>query len=285
MSTLQAVSTADIHGYSTGEIARMAGLGKGQVRAFVRDGLLEPRRHGGGAYRFSFTDLVLLRKARELIDQRISGRRVRRALRRLRRQVSPRALGGVRLRAEGRRIVACKGDERWEPETGQQVLDFEGAKPSTGPSAPVPFVRPQAPDPALEEADDWHARALELESENPEAAVEALLRAIGKVPDHAEAHLDLGRILHEHGDPEAAEPHYRRTLKLRPDDMVAAYNLGVALQDLGRHEDAVEIYREALRIDPTCADAHYNLAGIFESQGNELGALKHFKAYRQLTRS
>ena len=69
MSTLQAVSTADIHGYSTGEIARMAGLGPGQVRAFVRDGLLEPRRQGQGPYRFSFTDLVLLRKARELFAQ------------------------------------------------------------------------------------------------------------------------------------------------------------------------------------------------------------------------
>lgn len=276
-----------IAGYSTHEVARLLGLTPSQVRAFVRDGLLEPQRGARGAFRFSFHDLLLLKKARRLLTARISSHRVHRALRRLRRQLRGENLPTVELSAVGRRIVARRDGELWEPETGQRRLDFAVARPA--PSAavsetPVPFVRPERPRPEELEADAWYSRGRELEEDAPERALEAYRRAVELDPEHADAHLDLGRLLHEGDDSEGAEPHYRRAMALRPDDMVAAFNLGVALQDLERPEEAIAAYHQALEADPRCADAHYNLSGLYEGQGNELGALRHLKSYRALTR-
>ncbi|MBV8199273.1 MAG: tetratricopeptide repeat protein [Acidobacteria bacterium] len=134
-------------------------------------------------------------------------------------------------------------------------------------------------------AADCYELAVALEADDPAAAEAAYRQALAIDPDLADAHLNLGRLLHEGGDPAAAEAHYRKALAVDPDDALAAYNLGVALQDQRRPREAAEAYEQALGLDPTLADAHFNLSGVYEQLGEKTAAFRHPRTCRSLTGS
>jgi DNA-binding transcriptional MerR regulator len=277
-------------GYTAREVTRMLGLPPSRVRAFVRAGLLAPERGARGEYRFTFQDLVLLRTARRLIEAEVPPRRVHGALQSLRaRMRDGRPLAGVHVRADGKRVVVREDGALWRPESGQAVFDFDvGAAAREVASLDDPATRRRrggtggaAHDDA--DAETWYRRGYDLEDESPDEARAAYLRVLALAPAHAEAHVNLGRLLHDAGDLAGAERHYRAGLAAAPDDVVAAFNLGVALEDLGRLDEAVAAYEGALAVDAGCADAHYNLARLHERLGRKAAALRHLSAYRQLT--
>ena len=144
---------------------------------------------------------------------------------------------------------------------------------------------------AVEEARDqegttaaqWFELACELEMSSVGEAMDAYERTLQLDPHHADAHVNLGRLLHEQGSTAAAEKHYRAAFESDREHETAAFNLGVALEDLGRIDDAISAYDTAIALDPENADAHYNLAGIYEQRGDKQAALRHLKAYRALT--
>jgi class 3 adenylate cyclase len=121
-----------------------------------------------------------------------------------------------------------------------------------------------------------------FEDEEPAAARAHYRRALELSPGHADAHVNLGRLLHEAGETGLAADHYEAALRARPDDAIAAFNLGVALEDLGRREEAIDAYEQAVAADPSCADAHYNASRLYESAGRGAPALRHLRAYRAL---
>ncbi len=272
-------------GYGTRDVANVLGLSPSQVRSFVRAGLLAPGRGPRGQYRFSFPDLVLLRAACGLAEARIPQRRIRRALRRLARErPRGRGLSDLAIAAEGGRIVVRDDVSCWDPQSGQTFLDFEPSAPAA-PVATLPRAEPRTERleaPSL--ADAWHRAAEELESESPEEARTAYEKAIELDGTHADAHVNLGRLMHEAGDIEGALAHYRAALASRSDDATAAFNLGVALEDLGNLREALAAYDRASGIDPEDADAHFNAANLAERLGDTAAALEHWKNYRRLTR-
>lgn len=269
-------------GYGAREVSRMLGLTVGQVRAWVRSGLVEPERGPRGELRFSPQDLHVLRAARGLAGTRIGPRRIERALSKLREQVAAaESIGDLEIRAEGRRIVVTDGSACWQPESGQMLMEFEA---KVGRCVPFPQHSPPAGRGA-QTASDWYQRGCEIEESDPEAAREAYAKALSFDPSHADAHVNLGRLLHEAGDPGAAEEHYQSALASRPDDVTAAFNLGVALEDLGRDLEAIDAYEKAVSLDPRHSDAHFNLAGACERAGRPAAAIRHLKAYRSLVRS
>jgi tetratricopeptide (TPR) repeat protein len=267
--------------YSTGDVARILELTPRQVRAGVRAGVLEPERGPRGEYRFSVQDLVFLKASRGLFAARIPARRVRGTLQRLREQLAKgRRPTGLSIAVEGRRIVVSDGEARWQPESGQILLDFGVADPGHGAAAAAGEESgDQTPS-----AEECYRRGCELEAGAPKEASEAYRSALALDPEHADTHVNLGRLLHESGDPAAAEEHYRRALEARPADPTAAFNLGVALEDLGRPGDALAAYENAIRLDPGNADAHYNAANLCERLGRQADALRHLKTCRNLAR-
>jgi tetratricopeptide (TPR) repeat protein len=279
-------------GYSTSEVAKILGLSPAQVRGYVRAGFLSPERDEDGNMRFSFPDLAFLRTARGLMSSRVPPRRIKRALERLREQLpDDRPLNEVRIATEGSRIVVEDAAGRWQPESGQAVFDFDGAGRGIT-DAPPPNVAHRSFDRARRghgagdapTAEDWFELGCELEGEDAKRAREAYDEALALDPDHASAHVNLGRLLHEAGDPASAEPHYSRALEVRPEDATAAYNLGVALEDLGKLPEALLAYQKAVRLEPANADAHYNAASLAERLGRSAEAVRHLAAYRKLTR-
>ena len=258
------------------------------MRAAVVAGWLEPEKGPGGELRFSFQDLVSLKAARGVFQARLPARRVRETLTKLRDQLAEEGrLSAVRLSVDGTRIVASDGRERWQPESGQILFDFgrAGTSPAARASASQDFPGPrgEVPRGALS-AEEWYRRGCELEAEHSAKSIEAYREALALDPDHADAHINLGRLLHEAGDAASAEDHYRRALAARPQDATAAFNLGVSLEDLGRGADALAAYEKAVALDPANADAHWNAANLCENLGRIAEALRHLKEYRSLTR-
>ena len=266
-------------GYSTKDVAALLGLSAGQVRSYVRAGFLAPRQGPRGEYYFSFQDVVLLRTAKGLLAARVPQRRIRLALQNLREQLPEgRALTGVRISAQGHHVVVRDGRDLWNPESGQALFDFELAELAREAST-LPLRTPAR----AETAEAWFERGSDLEYDDaPEAAMAAYRRALELDANLPDAHLNLGRLLHERGETARAESHYRQALAARPGDATAAFNLGVALQDLGRLRDAARAYETALGSEPGYADAHYNLAGVYEKLGEKEAAFRHLSAYRRL---
>ena len=272
-------------GYTTEEVARLLGLSPTQIRSYSRAGFLSPARGARGDLRFSFQDLVLLRAAKGLMAARIPAARIRRALRRLKQELPRgRALSELRITAEGHRVMARDGALTWIPDSGQLVLDFDVA---TLAQRAAPLARRQAAAARrLEEdfdADEWFALGLELEVSAPEDARDAYRRALELDPHHADAHVNLGRLLQEAGRPADAEAQYRAVLADQPDHPTAWYNLGIALEDVRRPAEAIKAYERAIAADRRLADAYFNLARLYEQAGKRAAALRHLSKYRLLT--
>ncbi len=265
--------------YTTKDVARILGMTVAQVREFA------PRRRTRGELRFTFQDLVVLRTAKGLVAARIPATRIRRALLKLRADLPRgRSLAELRITAEGARILVSDGESTWSPESGQTQLDFAVSDLVTR-AAPVARRAAKVARESAEDhsATDWYEMGLELEAVEPDEARDAYRRALELDAHHADAHVNLGRLLHEDGRAAEAEGHYRQALAAEPEHATAAFNLGIALEDLRRPVDAVDAYRTALAADPRLADAHYNLARLYEKQGKKAAALRHWSAYRRIT--
>lgn len=276
-------------GYSTREVSEIVGLTPRQIRGYARSGLLSPRRDEADHYLFSFQDIVVLRTARELRDADVSPRKIRRSLERLQEQLPRgRPLTAVSISAAGEQVVVRDRDAVWEPETGQTHFDFDVAELA---SAVAPLAREaadehlgeEAPPPDDVDADEWYDLGLDLEAVAPQRASQAYRRAIALDPGHAEAHLNLGRLLHEQGQLREAEVHYRQALAADPESPLAAYNLGVVLEDRGWSFEAARTYERAIGLDPEYAEAHFNLARLHERAGRKEDAVRHLSAYKRLT--
>ena len=272
-------------GYTVADVAQLLKLAPAQVRAFARDGFLSPERGPRGDFRFSFQDLVVLRAAKDLAAARIPARRIRRTLKRLHQELPRgRSLAELRITAEGERIVVRDGETAWNPDSGQVVIDFQ-VRDLAMRAAPIARRTARAAQAAAADydADGWYELGLELEAVAPQEARDAYRRALELDPHHADAHVNLGRLLQEEDLIEEAETHYRAALAESPAHATAWFDLGTALEDLRRAGDAVDAYRRAILADRRLADAHFNLARLYEKAGKKAAALRHLGIYQRLT--
>jgi tetratricopeptide (TPR) repeat protein len=272
--------------YSTRDVARLLGLSEPQVRSQARAGFLTPDRGPRNGYRFSFQDLVLLRTARELAQAQVPAGRIRNALQGLARQLPVgRSLSELRITADGHRVMVRDEGTAWNPESGQLQIDFAISELSgrAGPLARKLFRSAGRASEGLSAA-EWFNLGIDLEAAAPEEARSAYVRALELDPNLAEAHVNLGRMLQLAGRTAEAADHYRRSLKAGGSEPTAAFNLGTALEELGQWEDAMEAYCRALRDDSEFADAHFNLARLYEQAGRRPAAIRHLRAYQQLSK-
>jgi len=252
-----------------------------KILAWTRAGLLSPQRGEGGSYVYSFQDLVLLRSARELLVADVPARKVRAALEALRAQLpSGRPLSAVHISALGDRILVKDDQQTWEPNSGQMLLDLSASTPDA--SAETTFA---VLDETVGSADEWYNTALDLEATDPERAMASYANALAIDPQHADAHLNLGRLMHDAGRLDEAERHYRAAAAADHESARAHFNLGVLAEDRGRVKEALAAYREALLHDERLAPAHFNLSRLLEARGEEASAIAHLVTYKRLISS
>jgi tetratricopeptide (TPR) repeat protein len=270
-------------GFSTREAARIIGLSETRLRSWVRSGLISPQRGPRRRLHFTFQDLVVLRASKGLVEEEIPALKVRRILHALRRQLPPgRALAGLSVYVDGDRVVVWDGRARWQPDSGQFLLNFDTAS-LLKQSSRRPAITPPRRGLRLS-ASQWYDLAAELEATSPDEALAAYRQALSLDPTLGVAHVNLGQLVHARANFREAEMHYREALCIDPDDAIAAFNLGVVLEDTGRPSEAERAYKRALTHDPAFSDVHYNLAVLYESRGRKREALRHLSTYKRLTR-
>jgi tetratricopeptide (TPR) repeat protein len=266
--------------YSVADLRRILRLDGSQLRACLRAALLPPPRGQSACY--SFQNLVMLRTAKGLTDAGVSVARIRKVLECLERQLGEEtAISSLKIYASGKRVVVWDGASRWQPDSGQFLLNFETAHML----APRPLTpRPPAPAPDhRESAQRWFQRALALQEDSPEEARRAYEEAISLDPALADAHINLGLLHHDGGHLVEAERCYRRALEVQPGLALAHFNLGVVLEDRQKKSAALKAYQEALKHAPDFVEAHCNLAQLYEKLGRKRDAFRHYAAANRLS--
>lgn len=282
---MTALSVDSTHPYTLPRLQQMLGLTRHAISELIRLGFVQPVRHPGRAYRFSFRDVVLLRAAHDLRCAAIPTRTILRSLRRLRDTLPAEApLAGLRITAVGDRVTVREQDAQWEPDSGQTLLDFS----VTATPQAVSFLaqRERENDLCTSEAGDdpdtLFALAEAMEADEPAAAEAAYRQVIGFAPDYVNAYLNLGFMLCEAGRCAAAASLYDEALRHGIDHSLVHYNRAVTLEKLGRFKESLASYRACLRLAPDLADAHQNAALLYSQTGEPQLAIRHFSAYRRL---
>jgi tetratricopeptide (TPR) repeat protein len=266
--------------YGMRELTRILTLTSRRTAQLRRLGLL----HGDRGY--TFRDLLALRAAGSLLDAGASVRQIRQALDALRSR-NPgleQPLAEIRLVLAGGRLLAQSDRVKFEPRTGQTVLDLDTLSLEEVAAATLVtgLVRPLAPP--VEQAETWFERASEWDTDPAqwEDAIGAYQRVVAIDPTYAAAWNNLGLLLHRLGRYDEAQAAYAAALEQDSRCCEAVYNLGSLAEDRSDLEEAVRCYRRALAMSPDYADAHFNLAGALSRLGQAADAVAHWQRYLDL---
>ncbi len=116
-----------MNSYGVRDVEKLLRLSRSTIRSLIAAGFVTPERGPRGAWRFSFQDLIVLRTAQALADASVPARRIMRSMRELRRHLpDTMPLSGLNIGAVADRVVVREGGSRWQAESGQYLLGFDG---------------------------------------------------------------------------------------------------------------------------------------------------------------
>src|SRR5262245_4124361 len=180
---------ASMHQYGVRDVEKLLRLPRSTIRSLIEAGFVSPARGPRNSWLFSFQDLIVLRTAEALAAANVPRRRITRSVRELRRHLpESMPLSGLAISAVGDRVVVREGTNRWQAESGQYLLAFEGDPASD--SLEV-IERAEKSEPA-NDAHDWFEKGLALEEENIDAALHAYQQALEADSELLDAHLNRG---------------------------------------------------------------------------------------------
>jgi DNA-binding transcriptional MerR regulator len=265
------------------EVAKLLALSTGRLRSLDRAGIVTPsgRRRGRRAYTFS--DIIALRAARDLLARRVRLRDVARAIEKIRVALPKvtRPLAELRIVSDGQRVVVRNSTGSFEPLTGQMLLEFDVKQLRDD---VVRVLRPIVGKERARTAYDLYVRASQFD-EDPDTMgqAEALYRrALELDPWLAIAYTNLGNICFRRNDEKQAEALYRRALEIDSAQPEAQYNLGYVMLERGQAAEAIEFFRGAIESDPRFADAYFNLAMAYEQVGDPSKARPCWRKYLEI---
>lgn len=265
------------------EVSRLIGVSPARLSTLDRNGVVSPsgRRRGKRAY--TFTDLIAMRTAQELLERRVRLRDVTRAVAALKKSLPSvsRPLVELKIASDGKRVVVYSGEGAFEPLTGQMMLDLEV---SALRDDVVRLLRPSAGRERARTAYEIYLHASQLD-EDPATMDEAealYQQAVQLDPWLSIAYTNLGNIRFRRHDVPQAELLYRKALAIDSKQPEAQYNLGYVMLERGDSEQAIPLFKGAIESDPKFSDAYFNLAMAFEQLGEPAKARPYWKSYIEL---
>jgi tetratricopeptide (TPR) repeat protein len=266
--------------FTVRQISQMVGLTGRQIRSYVSLEILEPAIGLRGRFEFTFQDLVILRSAKVMVDDGVSAVRIHSALLAIKdEQQDGDPLTTFSIVSAGSAVVVVRGNEKWDPVTGQELLNLDVDHLHENVAA---LEQTPDPTPSSEDADEWFSYGDDIDGVDVSEAAAAYRAAIAIDPAHVDARINLGRLLHTEGDLAGAVEQFREAVDLEPENAIGWFNLGVALDQQSRTAEAIAAYGRSIDQDRTLADAHMNIAELYEREGEVEKALQHLREYRNL---
>jgi len=108
-------------------------------------------------------------------------------------------------------------------------------------------------------------------------ALDAFRAAADLMPHDAEAHGNLGAVLHDRGRWSEALASLSRTLTIEPHNVDALVYGGNALKELGRLDEALPLYERALHHNPRLIEARNNLGNALLQLGRHDDAIACYR--------
>jgi tetratricopeptide (TPR) repeat protein len=222
-----------VHQFGVREVEKLLRLPRSTIRALIEAGFVTPARGPRNSLRFSFQDLIVLRTAQALVTASVPARRIMRSLKELRRHLpETMPLSGLSINAVGERVVVKEGASRWQAESGQYLLAFEG-DPAAGSLKVIQTAAPPTLEAEIDAAFDLHEAGRLQESE---AAYRKALEAHG--PDPLILY-NLGVLLQDMDRKVEAVESYQAALHVDPAMADAYYNLALLCEELGKAQEAI----------------------------------------------
>jgi DNA-binding transcriptional MerR regulator len=269
--------------FTSGEIARLLTISPTRLRTLDRAGVVSPTARRRGRRAYTFSDLIALRTAQTLLQQRVRLRDVTRAVAALRKSLPKvtRPLQELRIVSDGQRVVVRSQDGSFEPLTGQMLLDFEV---KTLRDDVVRVLRPSAGRERSRTAYELYLRASQLDEEplTMDEAERLYKEAIALDPWLAIAYTNLGNIRFRRQESDVAEQLYRKALEIDARQPEAQYNLGYVMLERGEPDTSIPLFLGAIESDPKFSDAYFNLAMAYEQVGESQKARPYWKSYIML---
>jgi tetratricopeptide (TPR) repeat protein len=213
-------------------VQKLLRLPRSTIRTLIHAGFVSPARGPRNSWRFSFQDLIVLRTAQALAAAHVPARRIARSMKELRRHLpESMPLSGLSIAAEADRVVVREGASRWQADSGQYLLAFEGS-PADGSLSVL-----ERPAPCV---DDLIARGCALTQAGrlveAERAYRAGLEACG---EDSVLLYNLGIVLEDLERKAEAAAMYERALSADPDFADCHYNLALLCEALGKPQQAI----------------------------------------------
>ena len=282
--------------YSIRDVARILAVQESRLRYWMQTGFVGPTVRKGGRFYNTFTDLVAVKSAKDLLAADVSLQQARKAIEALRKALPDDTHPASRLRvcSDGQTIVALADDIAFEPLGGQIVMAFSLASFGEHVSEvlAMPRVDPSAPQSVEDSPTEANGgttayrhfvEACAAEDRGDSQTAEHLFRqAIDLEPNMSAALTNLGNLVYRQGELDEARKLYERALEHDPMQAEARYNLANLYQDLGETELAIAELRRVCTANPEFADAHYNLGLMLAQVGGTAQAKQHLERYLEL---
>jgi tetratricopeptide (TPR) repeat protein len=264
-----------MHEYSAADLSSLFDLPARFLSSLAAAGYITPIQ-SSDVTRYTFSDLRLLRTAGALRQAKIPARKILAALALLRDADLTPADASLAIAPSGREVAIRHAGDTWTVDSKQYALPLAMQQVS-------PLVSPlrlAPPATGSDDADRHFDLAFAAEDTDLPTARSAYEKCLEADPGHAEARVNLGRLLHLTGELTRAEALYRQA---PVHTALLHFNLAVVLEDLDRPAEAIDRYNQALAADPMLHDAHFNLARLHEAAQQPREALRHLLAFRRLS--
>jgi tetratricopeptide (TPR) repeat protein len=214
------------------EVEKLLRLPRRTIHGLIKAGFVSPTRGARRAYVFSFQDLIVLRTAQALAAAKVPAKRITLSLKELRRQLpESMPLSGLSIGAVGDRVVVKEGASRWQADSGQYLLAFEG-DPIAG-DLKVIEQKSANPDELIDQGVALHEEGRLKEAET---VYRNALEACGPDPLLL---FNLAVLLEDMARSAEALESYRAALHADPAMADGHYNLALLCEKMGRPQEAI----------------------------------------------
>ena len=281
--------------YSVRDVSRILAVQESRLRYWMQTGFVGPTVRKGGRFYYTFTDLIAVKAAKDLLATGMPLQRVRKNVEALKQALPGDTHPTTKLRVccDGETIVALADDIAFQPIGGQVVMAFN--VPSFGEHVVQTLALPRAsavPTPVEDNPTEANGgstayrhfvEACAAEDRGDAQTAEHLFRlAVELEPHMAAALTNLGNLVYRQGELHEARGFYERALEHDPSQPEARYNLANLLEDLGHTELAIAELRRVCSAAPEFADAHYNLGIMLAQVGGTTQAKQCLERYLEL---